>query len=82
MPLIIMLPGRSDDRMFAKVAVLPPQAMDIRSSLFMPDKGFKGLLKSNAYVLFESNGRKWAEKFARQETSAVKDSVHQCSSNS
>lgn len=56
MPLIIMLPGRSDDNMLANVALLPPQAIATRSSLFIADRGFKGLLKINAYGLFEKKG--------------------------
>jgi hypothetical protein len=48
MPLIMILPGRSDDKMFENEAFLPPQVMALRSSSFMSDKGFNGLLNSKA----------------------------------
>jgi hypothetical protein len=40
---MMMLPGRSDDKMLENVEFLPPQVMALRSSLFMSHSGFKGL---------------------------------------
>lgn len=45
---MIMLPGRSDDKMLENDAFLPPQVMALSSSSFMPASGFKGLLNTSA----------------------------------
>ncbi len=42
-PLMIMLPGRSEDRMLEKEAVLPPVVIAVSSSSFNSDNGFNGL---------------------------------------
>jgi hypothetical protein len=45
---MIMLPGRSDDKMLENDAFLPPQVMALSSSSFMLTSGFKGLLNTSA----------------------------------
>ncbi len=48
---MMMLPGRSDDKMLENVAFLPPQVMALRSSLFMSESGFKGLPNINVCTI-------------------------------
>jgi hypothetical protein len=52
MPLMMMLPGRSDDKMLENDADLPPHVMALRSQLFMSARGFNGLLNINACAEF------------------------------
>ncbi len=52
-----MLPGRSEDKMFENEALLPPQVMALKSSSFISDRGFNGLLNNKACILFLKKSR-------------------------